>query len=79
MSIAPTSDPLAGPAYDLDTPLDERLRIRLDDLRQNREKFIAEAQRNLAAMDAAIGEIEAILDPDSVRSRMASQNGQAAP
>lgn len=44
-------------------PLEDRLRVRLDDLKANRERFMAEAQRNLAALDAAIGELSALIDP----------------
>jgi Skp family chaperone for outer membrane proteins len=46
-------------------PLEDRLRERLETLRSNREKFIQEAQKNLAALDAAIGELSALLDPVS--------------
>jgi hypothetical protein len=67
-------DPLAGPEYDPTTPLEERLRLRLAALRDNRERFLADAQRNLAALDAAIAEIDALLDPEAARSR-AGQNG----
>ena len=74
---APVQDPFAGPAYDTKTPLEERLKLRLNELKENREKFIAEAQRNLAAMDAAIAEMEALLDPDAARARAAQQNGMS--
>jgi Pyruvate/2-oxoacid:ferredoxin oxidoreductase gamma subunit len=52
----------------LDTidPLEERLRERLEALRANRERFVIEAQRNLAALDAAIAELGALLDPASL-------------
>jgi hypothetical protein len=42
---------------------------------------MADAARQLAALDAAIAEIEALLDPDAARQRileaqMAAQNGR---
>jgi uncharacterized protein YPO0396 len=55
-------------------PLEERTRARLEELKSNRERFMVEAQRNLAALDAAIAEFTALLDPDSV-----SQNGASEP
>lgn len=70
-----SADPFAGPAYDTKRPLNIRMGERLTELKENREKFIAEAQRNLAAMDAAIAEMEALLDPDAARQRAAQQNG----
>lgn len=45
------------------TTLEDRLRSRIEALKENRERFIAEAQRNLAALDGAIGELEALLNP----------------
>jgi hypothetical protein len=53
-------------------PLETRLRSRLVVLRENREKFMGEAQRQLAALDAAIAEMDAILNPPPAD---ASQNG----
>jgi hypothetical protein len=44
-------------------PLETRLRARVATLRENRERFIADAQRQLAALDAAIAEMDAILNP----------------
>jgi hypothetical protein len=54
--------------------LEMRTRARLATLKENRERFMVEAQRNLAALDAAIAEITALLDPDSV-----DQNGAREP
>lgn len=53
---------------ELDTldPLEDRLRVRLETLRANRERFVNEAQRQLAALDAAIAELSALLDPASL-------------
>jgi len=48
--------------------LEDRLRDRLVTLKENRERFITDAQRQLAALDAAIGELSALLNP-------AAQNG----
>lgn len=44
-------------------PLEDRLRERLATLKTNRETFIVDAQRQLAALDAAIGEMTALLEP----------------
>jgi hypothetical protein len=44
-------------------PLETRLRARLVVLRENREKFMGEAQRQLAALDAAIAEMDALINP----------------
>lgn len=52
-------------------PLEERTRARLITLKENRERFVNEAQRQLAALDAAIAELGALLDPAEV----ANQNG----
>lgn len=46
--------------------LEERITARLETLKANREKFIGEAQRQLAALDAAIGEMSALLEPASL-------------
>lgn len=43
--------------------LEQRLHVRWLTLKENREKFIQEAQRNLAALDGAIAELGALLDP----------------
>lgn len=48
--------------------LEQRMHARLLTLKENREKFIGEAQRNIAALDGAIAELSALLDP-------VSQNG----
>ena len=56
----------ATPGYDVTPTLDERLRTRLETLKTNRSTFIAEAQKNLAALDAAIAELSALLDPASL-------------
>jgi len=70
------ASPLAGPEYDRDTPLEERLRLRLATLRANRERFIADAQRQIAALDAAIAELDALLDPEAARAAQAAQASQ---
>jgi hypothetical protein len=49
-------------------PLEERLAERLEALRANRTTFIADAQRQLAALDAAIAELGALLDPATARA-----------
>jgi hypothetical protein len=46
---------------ELPLPLEDRLRLRLETLKRNRESFIADAQRQLAALDGAIGELSALL------------------
>jgi hypothetical protein len=56
------------PEQEVVGPLEDRLRARLETLRANRERFVTDAQRQLAALDAAIAELSALLDP-------ASQNG----
>jgi hypothetical protein len=56
----------ATPGYDVTVPLEDRLRERLETLRENRTRFVTEAQRNLAALDAAIAELSALLDPASL-------------
>lgn len=56
-------------------PLEDRLRERLETLRANREKFLVEAQRQLAALDAAIAELSALLDPATARAGL---NGASA-
>jgi hypothetical protein len=43
--------------------LEMRLHLRVETLKKNRETFVAEAQRQLAALDGAIGELEALLTP----------------
>jgi hypothetical protein len=40
-----------------------RLSDRLETLKKNRETFIADAQRQLAALDGAIAELSALLEP----------------
>jgi hypothetical protein len=50
--------------------LEMRLAVRLETLKKNREEFIVTAQRQLAALDAAIAELGALLDPAVVQ-----QNG----
>jgi Skp family chaperone for outer membrane proteins len=67
----------ATPGYDVTPTLDERLRARLEALRSNREKFLAEAQKNLAALDAAIGELSALLDPASLNGHAGGGEGDA--
>lgn len=59
-----------APATTVVEPLEDRLRARLAALKENRERFMSEAQRNLAALDAAIGELSALIDPPA-----ADQNG----
>ena len=49
--------------------LEERARSRLTELEAARERFIADAQRQLAAFDGSIAEIKALLEPP------AAQNG----
>jgi tRNA U34 5-carboxymethylaminomethyl modifying GTPase MnmE/TrmE len=44
-------------------PLEDRLRERLEFLKKNRDEYVATAQRQLAALDAAIGELSALLNP----------------
>jgi hypothetical protein len=63
---------LAEPEYDTATPLAERVALRLARLRENRERYLGDAQRQLAALDASIAELEALLDPEAVRARLAS-------
>lgn len=46
-----------------DTPLATRLRARLETLTAERQKALDQAQRMLAAYDAAIGELTALLAP----------------
>jgi Skp family chaperone for outer membrane proteins len=58
-------------------PLETRSRARLEELRANREKFLQEAQKNLAALDAAIGELSALLDPPSPNGRESADNADA--
>jgi hypothetical protein len=52
--------------------LEDRLRDRLITLMENREKFITDAQRQLAALDAVIAEFKALIDPATAK---ASLNG----
>jgi hypothetical protein len=77
------ADPFAGPAYDPDLPWEERLRARLANVREERERFLASAQRELAARDAVVAELEALLDPEAARRRVglmpAGANGTAPP
>ena len=55
-------------------PLEERTRARLEELKNNRERLLSEAQRQLAALDGAIAEIAALLEPPA-----ADQNGATEP
>ena len=55
----------------------ERLHLRVETLKENREKFIQEAQRQLAALDAAIGELSALLDPASVNGQVVEGDDDA--
>jgi hypothetical protein len=57
--------------------LEARLSARLDTLKENRERFIQDAQRQLAALDAAIAEISALLDPPSPNGRESADNADA--
>lgn len=41
----------------------QRIRARIEELKQAREKHIAEASRTLGGYDGAIGELEALLAP----------------
>jgi hypothetical protein len=50
-------------------PLEERTRARLEELKSNRERLLSEAQRQLAALDGAIAELSALLDPPSPNGR----------
>jgi hypothetical protein len=50
-------------------PLEDRLSARLDLLKTNRATFITNAQRELAALDAAIAELSALLDPATLNGR----------
>jgi hypothetical protein len=47
-------------------PLETRMQARLEFLKKNRDEYIATAQRQIAALDAAIGEISALLEPASL-------------
>jgi Skp family chaperone for outer membrane proteins len=57
--------------------LETRLTARLEALRANREKFLVEAQKNLAALDAAIGELSALLDPAALNGHAGGGEGDA--
>jgi hypothetical protein len=62
---------------ELDTidPLEDRLRERLEFLKKNRDDYVATAQRQLAALDAAIGELSALLNPASPNGREDGADG----
>jgi hypothetical protein len=57
--------------------LEMRLHLRLETLKENREKFLVEAQKNLAALDAAIGELSALLDPATLNGHAGGGEGDA--
>jgi hypothetical protein len=58
-------------------PLEDRLSARLDLLKTNRTTFIADAQRQLAALDAAIAELSALLDPAALNGHAGGGEGDA--
>lgn len=58
--------------------LEDRLQARLDELRANRDRFIQEAQRNLAALDGAIAELSALLEPPAAVEQNGSADAEAA-
>lgn len=72
------ADPLDAEEYDLKHPLPDRLAMRIARLKENRDRFITQAQRELSNLDAAIGELEALLDPAAARQRMAAARQEHA-
>jgi hypothetical protein len=44
--------------------MEERIRARIDELIEARKNFAAETKHTLYGMDVAIGELQAILNPD---------------
>jgi transcription elongation GreA/GreB family factor len=62
---------------ELDTldPLEDRLRSRIGALKENRERFVQEARTQLAALDAAIGEMSALLEPASLNGHQPGGDG----
>lgn len=56
--------------------LEMRLHLRLETLKENRERFVTEAQRQLAALDAAIAELGALLDPASLNGSGGGEHEQ---
>jgi hypothetical protein len=67
------------PEQEVIGPLEDRLRERLETLRANRERFVNEAQRQLAALDAAIAELSALLDPASLNGHAGGGEADADP
>jgi hypothetical protein len=57
--------------------LEDRLLVRLEFLKKNRDEYVATAQRQLAALDAAIGELSALLNPASPNGREDGADEQA--
>lgn len=51
------------PEQEVIGPLEDRLQARLEFLKKNRDEYVATAQRQLAALDGAIGELSALLNP----------------
>jgi len=43
--------------------MEERMKARIEELKKDRERYVTEANKNIFAMDAAIGELNAILNP----------------
>ena len=43
---------------------EERIKARIEALKQQRDRFIAEANQQIAAANGAIGELEALLEPE---------------
>jgi hypothetical protein len=44
--------------------VEERIKARIEALKQQRDRFITEANQQIAAANGAIGELEALLQPE---------------
>ena len=44
--------------------MEERIRARIEALKAQRDQFVAEANQQIAAANGAIGELEALLQPE---------------
>jgi len=44
--------------------VEERIRARIEELKEQRDRFLQEANQQIAAANGAIGELEALLQPE---------------
>lgn len=44
--------------------MEERIKARLEALKEQRDRFVVEANQQIAAHNGAIGELEALLEPE---------------